>query len=116
MMKHKMITTLAIAALATASIGVNAFAAAGKQEAYYETVKGAAKNEREIPQSEVKDCEYGSRYYEADDDILMITVDAEEAGKSSMKMPQKTDENGNTYIELEDGSRVYVSSTNSYAE
>lgn len=115
MMKHKMITTLAIAALATAAIGVNAFAAAGKQEVSM-TVKGAVKNEREVPQSEVKDCEYGSRYYEADDDIIMTTVDAEKDDKSSMKLPQKTDENGNIYIELEDGSRVYVSSSNSYAE
>lgn len=33
-----------------------------------------------------------------------------------MKLPQKTEENGNVYVELEDGNGVYVSSSNSFAE
>lgn len=114
MMKHRMITTLAIAALATASIGTSAFAAA-KNQAYTVTLKEAGGEGKEITTPELKTDENGAQYYDAGNGVTISIVNADAAQKKAMKLPQKTDENGNAYVELEDGSRVYVSAAKSAA-
>ena len=114
MMRRKMITTLAIAALATASIGTTAFAAAKKQ-AYTVTVKNAAGGGKEIPMSELETNEYGVQTYEGENGVTISIVNADAADSKNMKLQTKTDENGNTYIEMEDGSRVYIAPANSAA-
>ena len=116
MMKHKMIAALAIAALAAASIGTNAFAASEERTAYTVTMKDDGGNGREIPQSELKTDEHGNKYYETEDGVTITIVDAESDGNTSMKLQQKTDENGEHYYELEDGSRIRVTRSNSSAE
>ncbi len=112
MMKHRTITTLAIAAVATTAIGFTAFAAAEKQAAYTVTIKNA-EDGREIPMSELKTDENGVQFYETEDGVMISIVNSDSADSQVKKLPQKKDEKGNTYIEMEDGSRVYVTQSNS---
>lgn len=48
MMKHKMMTCLAVTAIATAALGIPAFAAEAKQEIYTVTVKEADGRETDM--------------------------------------------------------------------
>ncbi|EEQ61821.1 hypothetical protein CBFG_05533 [Clostridiales bacterium 1_7_47FAA] len=109
MMKHRMMTSLAIAAIAAATLGIPAFAAETKQEdCYTVTVRDAAGNgtDRTIP--DLKGSENGVQFFDTEDGVTVSIVQADGKAVREKLTPQKTDENGNRYIEMADGSRVYV--------
>ena len=100
MLKHKITTGLTIAAIAAATLSISAFAAGtDTQSDFILTVceKGSQKTLTEMKTDE------GVR-------ISICTPDGN--GKQD-KSSLKTDRNGMQYSELEDGSRVYVSSARS---
>lgn len=113
MMKQRMIMSLAIGAIVTASLGFTAFAAAEKNAVYTVTAKDSAGIE--IPTSEWKTDENGIRYFDTEDGvrISIATAEAGDAGYEALKLEKKIDEHGNQYVELEDGSRVYISQSSS---
>lgn len=113
MMKHKVIMSLAIGAIVTASLGFTAFAAAEKHAVYTVTARDPAGTE--IPASEWETDEHGIWYYDTDEGVR-ISISSTEAGDAdyaALKLERKIDEHGNQYVELEDGSRVYLSQSNS---
>ena len=112
MMKQRMVMSLAIGAIVTASLGFTAFAAE-KTAVYTVTAKDSVGTE--IPASEWKTDENGIRYYDTDEGvrITITTAEAGDAGYEALKLERKIDEHGNQYVELEDGSRVYISQSSS---
>ncbi len=113
MRKQRMIMSLAIGAIVTASLGFTAFAATEKKVVYTVTAKDSAGTE--IPASEWKTNENGIWYYDTEDGvrISIATEESGDAGHEALRLEKKTDEYGNQYVELEDGSRVYISQNNS---
>lgn len=113
MMKHRVITGLVIGAAISASLGFTAFAATGKQAVYTVTAKDSSGTE--IPESEWRTDGNGIWYYDTEEGIR-ICISSEEAGDAgyaAWELEKKIDEYGNQYAELEDGSRVYISQSNS---
>ena len=108
MLKHKITTGLTIAAIAAATLSISAFAAGtDTQSDFILTVceKGSQKT-----LTEMKTHENGVRYYDTDEGVRISICTPDGNGKQD-KPSLKTD--GKQYSELEDGSRVYVSSARS---
>ena len=108
MMKHKMMAGLAITAIATAALGIPAFAAEAKQEIYTVTVKEADGRGTDRTLSDLGNHENGVQYYDTENGSTVSIVRADNTDTGKKLPPQKTDGNGNRYFEMADGSRVYV--------
>ena len=67
MMKHRMMTSLAIAAIAAATLGIPAFAGEMKQEAYTVTVKDAVGRGTDRTLPGLKNSDGGVQYYDTED-------------------------------------------------
>ena len=104
MMKHRMMTSLAIAAIAAATLGIPAFAGEMKQEAYTVTVKDAVGRGTDRTLPGLKNSDGG---------VTISVVQADGNTAQEDLPPQKTDENGNQYFEMADGSRIYVTPSRS---
>ncbi len=110
MMKHKMMTCLAVTAIATAALGIPAFAAEAKQEIYTVTVKEADGRETDMNMTlpDLGNNGNGVQYYDTENGSTVSIVRADNTDTGKKLPPQKTDGNGNRYFEMADGSRVYV--------
>ena len=108
MMKHKMMTCLAVTAIATAALGIPAFAAEAKQEIYTVTVKEADGRGTDRTLSDLGNNGNGVQYYDTENGSTVSIVRADNTDTGKKLPPQKTDGNGNRYFEMADGSRVYV--------
>ncbi len=114
MMKHKMMAGLAITAIATAALGIPAFAAEARfaaeaiQEIYTVTVKEADGRGTDRTLSDLGNHENGVQYYDTENGSTVSIVQADDTAAHRKLPPQKTDGNGNRYFEMADGSRVYV--------
>ncbi len=113
MMKHRMMTSLAIAAIAAATLGIPAFAGEMKQEAYTVTVKDAIGRGTDRTLPGLKNSDGGVQYYDTEDGVTISVVQADGNTAQEDLPPQKTDENGNQYFEMADGSRIYVTPSRS---
>lgn len=108
MMKHKMMTGLAITAIATAALGIPTFAAEAKQEVYTVTVKEGDGRGADRTLPDLKNNGNGVQYYDTENGSTVSIVQADDTAAHRKLPPQKTDGNGNRYFEMADGSRVYV--------
>ena len=115
MMKHKMMAGLAITAIATAALGIPAFAAEAKQEIYTVTVKEADGRGTDRTLSDLGNHENGVQYYDTENGSTVSIVQADDTAAHRKLPPQKTDGNGNRYFEMADGSRVYVTQSRGFS-
>lgn len=113
MMKHRMMTSLAIAAIAAATPWDSCICRGNETGGLYRHGKGCRWQRDRQDLAGLKNSDGGVQYYDTEDGVTISVVQADGNTAQEDLPPQKTDENGNRYFEMADGSRIYVTPSRS---